>query len=420
MMQIDFNYINRINDYLTANAATIFSKQWLPVLTAKKLNFKLPTMILAPNDVALRKLSDDTNRTPEEIVVLSEGQDILGNHISLVPTKKTWPMFTAMNGKEYGRGPEDFNVLQPTSSTTILGYGGQNITVIIISRVIIHDDQLSRLKKSRLGYSVWNRVNSGSIQVSKASQLQGHEIPAMGRDLFRFMVTEQNLRGRDLLALCTGNQEITKLCDRDKQIIFRDLLKREFNFDYSRSVAKESPRELYAKFHNFRLEVYIPPNYPAGSIQIGYRFVIRDNESTEEKVALYLQSGSKVITVPVEGWFADNFSKPDDVDQYNSSLRRQQVYLIYIRDNPEIATLFRRAPVQAENQDNFLMSNNWISDYFGDQRFKTEHNDILNIYTLMKRFLNRFGSYQVISLRTTTGNVDVVFINLSEDYELKR
>jgi hypothetical protein len=309
-------YVDEINDFLANNNARLFAYTWGTLLREKRglRNFK-ETMILAPSDNALHELTRISNRTWQEIFNTREGRDILENHISVEPTQKEWPMFTAINNTKYGNGPADLDALRPSASIVVdEGFSRTKIPIIIINQVILHDDQLAKLKQSRVGHSVWQRADPATVQVPPInvslpanSQLTGAEIPRLGKDIFKLMVTDQNLIGRDLLALCTSNSEIATMCDRDNQLLFRNLLIKEFNFDYNRGFAKKSPRELYAKFHHYRVEVYVHSQEDVVNdpdVSSSY-ITVKNNRRPQTKI----KPTGELVAIPVEGWFADNFDK---------------------------------------------------------------------------------------------------------------
>jgi hypothetical protein len=374
-------YVDEINDFLATNNAKLFTYTWGTLLREKRgLRNTKVTMILAPSDAALNELTRISNRTWQEIISTQEGRDILENHVSVVHTQKEWPMFTAINNTKYGRGPSDLDALLPTASTIINeGFSPAKISIIIIDRVILHSDQLAKLKQSRVGRSVWRRADPAIVQIEippAASDLTGSEIPKMTRDIFRLMVVDQNLRGRDLLALCTSNNEIATLCDRDDQLLFKDLLKQEFNFDYSKRFARETPREFYAKLHSFRIEVYIRyylDIYQEETLLVHYSLIRHNENKPSTSIGKDLVKVSQVVSLPLQDWFGYNFS----------SVSREVVYMIYVYGVPESATLIRR--VLSDDwpgvRVSYITSNDWFDRYFHGRSFVVNNPDFNSNYT---------------------------------------
>lgn len=418
------SYIVEIDDFLAKNNATLFGENLWRRLMIETLNRQdfLPTMILAPSDNALAELTRVSNRTWQEIVQSPEGKDILKNHISVRATLKHWPMFTAINHTNYGNGQADLDALQPGASIIIQVSNFVNIVIIIVGKVILHNDQLVKLRRSLVGHSVWQRADSTSLQVpSIKSILTGAEIPKLGKDVFRLLVTDQNLIGRDLLALCTSNSEIATMCDRDNQLLFRNLLIKEFNFDYNRGFAKESPRELYAKFHHYRLEVYVHSQEDVVNdpdVSSSY-ITVKNNRRPQTKI----KPTGELVAIPVEGWFANNFDKHSIAGGFRGSsytdrnLERLTVYLIYVKGRPETATLFhRKIPGSWGDGITIETSNDWFSKFFLNRPFSAQPlrlRNVPNSEALMAELLMaHFGNYAFL-VQTFDADYVIVFTTLS-------
>jgi hypothetical protein len=413
------NYVDQINSFLANNGASLFGTDvWVSLIRITQNNIgRIPTMIIAPSDKAIAKLVEISNRTWPEISLSTEGQDILKNHISVMKTQKEWPMFTAINGKHYGRDQEDFNILSPLVSTIIQP---SNTAIIIVDNFILHGDQLAQLKRSRLRYSVWQRPNLASIHISPQTSpnlLRGDEIPKLGKDVFKLMVMDQKIAGRDLLALCTGSSEIATLCDRDDQLLFRQLLKREFNFDYDKLVVEESARELYAKFHDYRLEVYVrySPNSKLTLTFFNYSVIDSGQNIPSQEEGQAIKTKSELIAVPLEQPFADTVK---GFDATNS------LYVIFVRGKSESATLLY--PVYSKRgvgaPPKIHTSNDWFEQYFACQEFtalgrgqefrSTNPNDL--IAELVGGHFRRY----TLQLKTNDGNLHYVTILRLEEHRL--
>jgi hypothetical protein len=104
------------------------------------------TMIIAPTDEALRELASNFGQTVDEFANTTAGQNILANHLSIVPTRKTYPMFTAINGLTYGKDQRDFDALK-IKSYVVVG----KVPVIIVNTAILHERQYPNLTFATLG-----------------------------------------------------------------------------------------------------------------------------------------------------------------------------------------------------------------------------------------------------------------------------
>jgi hypothetical protein len=262
--------------------------------------------------------------------------------------------------------------------------------------------------------------------------LRGNEIPKLGKDVFRKLVIEQKLRGKSLLALCTSDRDIASLCDRDDQVLFKTLLKEEFNFDYNKHYAKGSPRELYAKLHKFRVEIYITVTGVQDNeaeIKSAYK-LIRDDEIGPEAINRYLKDYRQRVVVPLEGWFAENFNRrparPFDMALLPGSNEQVQspVYLVYVSNMPETASLVRRkATVYDSNEYTsgaYETSNSWFSNYFSQNNRLPLHNEeifrnpIRSVEALIKLMLSRNPIRLAIDVTTENGeNLTIACILLS-------
>lgn len=359
-----------VRDFLIANHAGIFADRWLIRDLYQRQNFAKPTMILAPTDNALKNLLRETNKSWTDFLKLPVGTDILKNHLIFQPTRREWPMITSINARPYGSKQEDIEALVPGASLVVrIPEVKSPLVVLIINKVLVHPDQLMTLE---------------------ARLPRGDEISRMGKDLFMKMVIDEKIAGRDLVALCNTSHEIGLLCDRDDQLLFKRLLKNEFNFNYDQGFAAERPRELYGKFHHFRIETYVRDyrlSHQDHSASSNYS-LIKENplpKSTflgvppKPKLLNNLQLVSEVVHLPLEGWFAENAVKPDDppgqmsmgiVTEHTYDKKRAPVYLIYVKGKPETVTVFRRKMHRQDWGDveiSYEPSNEWLFNYFGNK-----------------------------------------------------
>jgi hypothetical protein len=136
-----------IGRYLAENGASIFAGLLETIPQFKRvINENSLTMIIAPTDEALRELASNFGQTVDEFANTTAGQNILANHLSIVPTKKTYPMFTAINRLTYGKDQRDFDALK-IKSYVVVG----KVPVIIVNTAILHESQYPELTFAKLG-----------------------------------------------------------------------------------------------------------------------------------------------------------------------------------------------------------------------------------------------------------------------------
>jgi hypothetical protein len=136
-----------IIDYLSRNGAETFAKQLRSRPAFKRLlDESRLTMIIAPSDKALEDLASKFGQSTAEFLPSSIAEDVLANHLSVVPTQKSYPLFTAINGSKFGKGPADLAELQPAANT-IIG----KVPIIVVDRAIFHEPQYPGLTFNKLG-----------------------------------------------------------------------------------------------------------------------------------------------------------------------------------------------------------------------------------------------------------------------------
>lgn len=361
MLNPGASYINETIGFLINNGAPRFATDWLSTNLVFNRAGALPTMIFAPTDAALDRLVAASNRTWEEIIKLQPGIDILENHVSAKPTQKEWPLFISLNNHGFGRDESDLNALRPVTTKTFTLFNGKPFVVIVIDEIILHEDQLAKLKSSKLGYSTWQRQST----IRELNVISEIGLTDVGRDIFGLII-DQGVVGRDLLALCTGNSRVRELCDRDNQAMFRRLLHSEFNFDYDRGFAKESPRELYAKFHHSRIDVYLQDIGVSGVMG---NWVFIENDQITPNVASAIEQQKEFrregVSLPVDGWFADNAKiQYEKRSPLKTPPIRHVMHLFYVKNHPETATVVKISTSQNAKPTIDLMSNRWFADYF--------------------------------------------------------
>lgn len=130
-------YGGMVTDYLSQNGATIFAKELRSRPQLKRLlDESRMTMIIAPSDAALEDVASSFGQSVAEFLASSQGEDVLSNHLSIVPTQKVYPLFTSINGLEFGHGPQDLAELQPAKNTVI-----GKVPIIVVNRAIVHANQ---------------------------------------------------------------------------------------------------------------------------------------------------------------------------------------------------------------------------------------------------------------------------------------
>jgi hypothetical protein len=135
-----------IADYLSRNGAEVFAKELRSRPAFKRLlDESRLTMIIAPSDVALTDVASKFGQSTAEFLASSNSEAVLSNHLSVVPTQKSYPLFTAINGSKFGKGAQDLTELQPTANT-IIG----KVPIIVVDRAIFHEAQYPNLTLNRL------------------------------------------------------------------------------------------------------------------------------------------------------------------------------------------------------------------------------------------------------------------------------
>lgn len=359
--------------FLTEHGAGRFATDWLATTIVFKSIGVLPTMIFAPTDGAIDRLVAASNRTWDEILKLPAGIDILENHVSAKPTQKAWPMFVGLNNREFGRDENDITTLRPVASHTFTLFNGKPFVVIVIDDVILHESQLSKLKSSKLGYSTWQRplVEIDNPLLVESDLRSEIDPTTVGRDIFGLIIN-QGLVGRDLLALCTGNSRARELCDRDNQAMFKRLLQQEFNFNWERGFARETPRELYAKLHNSRIDVYLQ-EVGVGEI-VGNWVLVEDSRispAVAKTIKGQIDRGFQSVSIPVDGWFVQNAKTQfEEQTLFKMAPVRETIHLFYVKNRPATATLAKISQRSSswttahEKPVIEMLSNNWFPDYF--------------------------------------------------------
>ena len=146
-----------IISHLAAHGAANFSKLLynVPALFNALKNPNL-SMVLAPNDDALEKLSTASGKFLADIERDAYGIDILANHISTTATRQNFPMIISINGNQYGSTEVDIRSLEPAALTRI-----GKVSVLVIGKIIIYPGQLEKASIKR--DQTLDRFKNGSI-----------------------------------------------------------------------------------------------------------------------------------------------------------------------------------------------------------------------------------------------------------------
>jgi hypothetical protein len=203
--------------YLAAQGATTFSRLLynIPKLH-KALKDPQLSIILAPNDSALQRLSAATGKSLAELQQDIYGIDILANHISTKPTQKTIAMVISINGNTYGASERDIQGLKVSAFTKI-----GSTAVLVIGEIIIYPNQVEKASLNR------------DLGVLK---------PLQQNDMMFILIQKGDIKGKDLISLCVSDPEVNKLCNA--KLDFKYLLKRDYNATAPQGV---NPREHYVK-----------------------------------------------------------------------------------------------------------------------------------------------------------------------------
>ena len=113
--------LDAIKQFLISNNARLFAKLLMDVQLLRDAA-RNSSMIIAPTDETLQL----SGKSSLELETIAAG------HISTVPTRKSYPMFTAINGKMYGHSISDLEALDSPANIVI-----PPKTVIIISRKLL-------------------------------------------------------------------------------------------------------------------------------------------------------------------------------------------------------------------------------------------------------------------------------------------
>jgi hypothetical protein len=205
------HHFEEIYNYLVSQDCKFFADDLRSRLDKDHLLDRL-TLILAPTNQAIVNFARQFNLTLASLDSDPRVDEVLDNHLSILPIGERYPVMTAINGTYYGFKMEDFVELGAVSNVVIGG-----IRVIIIRKLIVTPEQRDRLSRS---------------------------ITDLDPDVFHKMIATGNIRGASLLSLCGSSPQLSYMCDFNQQLIFRQLLSREFQVEYLAGLTR-TPREIY-------------------------------------------------------------------------------------------------------------------------------------------------------------------------------
>lgn len=92
-------------------------------------------------------------------------------------------------------------------------------------------------------------IDQIELRIANQKNAEGDKYAKMPNDVFRLLVLNGDLKGPELIALCSTNQNLRNKCNHNNYFIFRELLKTEFQLT---DLHNENPREIYIRMHQVR------------------------------------------------------------------------------------------------------------------------------------------------------------------------
>ena len=208
-------------------------------------------------------------------------------------------------------------------------------------------------------------LNSDDLQMLIA------ELPSdlrrINRDVFRTLVATGNISGKDLVSVCLTNTHLKQECLKDNSAIIRQRLLTEFKYQYDPTLDRDSPLDLYIKYHRNRIYIflsgydksyYIPvTEYAMNEKEERLKVTEATNDGKMRTVAENEKTRNTIeIVFPLEGVFLDIFEKPSEWKTKNKRKHlRPPVYLLMVMNEPQTSTMFI---VDSEIDDNRNSSTN--------------------------------------------------------------
>lgn len=202
-------------------------------------------VILAPVDVAVQSFLRMSSSTIAQLGTTTAGRDIVENHFSSMDGERA-PFVMTINNQSVSLNGD---VIRQQ-------YGPRGIvdvatsTIVFISVLFSNPDQVKKL------------------QIQRSPGLRS----AISADALTNVISQGNIRGRDLINLCNTNFEANEFCNRKDansgETMFHRLLRQEFNVSLA---ANQDAREAYILQHNSSLTYVRKGN---GNVRIGrHRYI---------------------------------------------------------------------------------------------------------------------------------------------------
>ena len=135
-----------ILDFALKHKATKISQALRDFKLLDTIDWKL-TMVFIPTDEAvdtfLKTIKVDYNTIKNHPTFA----EIIKNHYSILPTKKVYPMFTAVSGLPYGNSQKDIESLGAKEVLILDRYDALKVPVISISTLFFTPNQRNTLEK---------------------------------------------------------------------------------------------------------------------------------------------------------------------------------------------------------------------------------------------------------------------------------
>jgi len=187
------------------------------------------TMIFAPSDEVMQRLSTQTNKSFDQISTTPEGIDFLDNFLSRTPIGEQYPVYTAINGTTFGKTRDDLHKLNIINT----GYIG-NVVVRVINSGIKRNDQQMQILSEAIPVQVV-RQNSAIIGDNPIADFDDLPNPVIRQIAL-------NLPPNNIIELCRLNAKFnSSICESE------DFWNEKTRRDYPRhkGVIGGSQKETY-------------------------------------------------------------------------------------------------------------------------------------------------------------------------------
>lgn len=197
--------------FLNANEASFIA----PLL--RSLNIRNRSTVYLPADIAIEFAAEHYNISIDFILTAPKFVEIL--HYGVNPRGFK---------RESIRGEENIDVLTVLAASQIGG-----ITYKILDGILAKGTDLDDLAASYRSIAIREPAPNRNVE----------NWLLLPKDIFvEVILSNKAIRGKQLLALCISNREFNQRCDYGNQVMFRNILRREFGI-----VNVSNPRELYER-----------------------------------------------------------------------------------------------------------------------------------------------------------------------------